>query len=258
VRRRVDASLWYNLPGIVAAYQPIAAPSHIAARQNMGAGLLGKYTATPGTAPTWSPVSGWGFTAANSQYLATGIMPAETSSWSAFAQFAGVPQTGGGAYSVFGCQKSGGGAAYFYASPYFYTTQAGFGNGNESSVSGANLAAGNIGFAGRVRYINGIAQAGSLGTGGSPPVVLTLGCKNAGATRGEYLTGTLQAVLICSRPLSLAVSALVSLQMKYCAQPEFSVWARVRNYWFAPTGGFLPAWATGINTQIGMGTGANG
>jgi hypothetical protein len=247
VRRRVDASLWYNLPGIVAAYQPIVAPSHIAARQNMGAGLLGKYTATPGVAPTWSPVTGWTFVSANATRLATGIIPIVTWSILVCGFATGM---GGGSAGAFFREANFRSAMIPYTSSYQHT----YANGGSLSTGSQIITKSVMAFAGQTAYLNGIKD-GDITAGINAIVPIFIGNREGG-DRG--LDGVIASFAMYSRPLTDAEVWLASQQMAHCEQPQFSVWARQRNYWFASTGGFLPAWATGINTQIGMGTGANG
>jgi hypothetical protein len=245
VRRHVDASLWYNLPGIVAAYQPIAAPDHIAARQNMGAGLLGKYTATPGVAPTWSPVTGWTFVSANATRLATGIIPIVT--WSILVCGFATGMGGGSAGAFF--REANLRSAMI---PYTAGYQHAYANGGSLSTGSPIETKSVMAFAGQTAYLNG-RKDGDITAGLDAIAPIFIGNREGG-DRG--LNGVIASFAAYSRILTATEVALASMQMKFCTQPEFSVWSRQRDYWFAPTGGFLPAWATGINTQIGMGTGA--
>ena len=78
---RARDNVWFNAPGVVAAYQPVAAPDSFAARQNVGNDqrMAGRHTAAPGVAPTWVSATGWTFNGTD-QYLATGVIPGSNSS----------------------------------------------------------------------------------------------------------------------------------------------------------------------------------
>ena len=84
------AAAWYLAGGVsaancIAAYTPKGAASLAASYDNNAApgnGLAdGTYDAAPGVAPTFDTATGWTFAAASSQYLATGVTPAN-SGWS--------------------------------------------------------------------------------------------------------------------------------------------------------------------------------
>ena len=75
-------AVWFNLPGIVAAYQPVACPGGpLLARINVSneQRTPGRYAAVPVVAPGFDPGYGWDFNG-STQVLATGIYPA--SGWS--------------------------------------------------------------------------------------------------------------------------------------------------------------------------------
>jgi len=81
---------WYtSVSGGLAAYDAYSAASYAASKVN----LLnsGTYDLADGVAyPTWAAGTGWTFAAANSQYLATGIIPAAfDQTWSIFVLFSG-------------------------------------------------------------------------------------------------------------------------------------------------------------------------
>jgi hypothetical protein len=211
---------WFNMAGIVAAYQPIAAPDHLAARQNMGAGLLGKYTATPGVAPTWSPVTGWRFAAA--EHLKTGLIPTYT--WTTICSFANS-----GNAVLFGSTY-----LKLFAWPFYNAGNSDWGWNNNDFLIAPRMLAGVVAYAGLNVYRNGVFDVAHTGTPALTTEMYLGAANNAGVAAFKW-TGNAMAFAMYARTLTAAEVAIASRQMAYCTQPEFSVWARQRQYFYLPT-----------------------
>lgn len=226
--RRRDPTLWFNVPGVVAAYQPVAAPDPLLARYNVGsdARMAGRYTAVPGVAPTWSSATGWMFNG-STQYLRTGVVP--FSSYSLFCQFktiAGVNAlvrlqgASGDTTSYFGLYPNYGGRAY-YSNGYQVAA------GVESSI-----ADGNMGVSGYTGYKNGVFAV-SITAGGTiePNLDLWFGCGHDPTGAVELWNGYIKAVVIISRVVSPSEAQFIARQMTYChVNPDWSAWCRRRRY----------------------------
>jgi hypothetical protein len=76
---------------VVAAWQPIAAPSYGDSLLNIGQHhrMVGKNNAIPGVAPTWVGPTGWAFNG-STQWLNSQIVA--TNSYSAIVRFTGSAQ----------------------------------------------------------------------------------------------------------------------------------------------------------------------
>lgn len=247
------SNVWFNLPGIVAAYQPIAAPERIGARQNVGQGRLGSYTAKPGTAPTWDAATGWQFNNSN-MYLDTGIKPPNTGLWSAIVRFAG----GGAADEecVFGLYDGDPRSFNIYSRISAAANSIYYRNGNSSSALAPYLAAGILGFAGNLAFRNGSQEAGTIGApSGNITHTILLGACNQ-STIKHWFSGSIQAFAVYSRTLTTVEMWQITQQMKYCEQnADWNAWARRRNYWIVPAAPtFQAAWAQRNNTLLGGGT----
>jgi hypothetical protein len=220
---------WYELGGIVAAYQPVAAPSSIDARQNVGRGRLGTFTATPGVAPTWSPATGWTFN--GTQYLSTGIVP--QLGYSMLGRFSNGVALAPNA--LCGCSDTGG-AWRFYLRPFMAAGTHRYGYGNGVLTPSGGLISGVMGLAGTNGYLNGILE-GTAGTwvNATLPVYIGAEYSTLGPTVGNFWIGNGLSIAIYSRTLSAAEMWQASLQMKYCdANPDFNAWAPRRRWFIAP------------------------
>jgi hypothetical protein len=247
VSRLLSTAVWHSLPGVVAAYQPIGAPDEISARNNIGAWqrMLGSYTATPGTAPTWSAAAGWTCNG-SAQWLGTGINnPGAT--WSLLVRFSGATKSTGaliGAYINAGSLR-------FSIWPWYTDDKHYYGNSGVLGLAGGVIS-GVLGFARVTGYNAGVAEVGSIPTGAMPAAEIQIGRNwdNASA----YWAGNFLAASVFNRSLSAAEMWLASRQMAYCeVNPTWNAWARRRNYWIAPAGGFLPAWAQNTHHLLGGG-----
>lgn len=245
--RRND-QLWANLPGIVAAYQPVRAPGPLLARYNMAAGGQSRYMATVGggLVPVWNPITGWR-SLRTRPWLATGIagMTVGAGGWSMLVQFRNAVSGGGGYLCGYYSGVSNSFAIYpTLASKVFYTT-------NSDNSQSPELTAGHLAIAGATGYRNGLADKALAGTGAVSGTITLCG---SGTTEGA--DANILAVAIYSRTLSAVEMWTASRQMAYCdVNPEWSVWGRRRQWFYGPqVGGFQAAWARGANTVIQAGS----
>ena len=249
---RADSSLWHSLPGVVAAYQPVRAPGPLLARYNMAHGGDNRWrlsnTAQP--PPSWNSRQGYVFDGAapNSLYISsvTNSLPALQSALIRFVtsntrQFKqefkfgthGSPATAG--IPVM---------AQFYGQ-WQFDVNVRFPNHPAAGVQGqaGTHCFGNGSYLGE--YATYTAAAGLLFSIGNAY------CSEATNTWGGY-TGDILAVAIYARELTFSEVWTASQQMTYCdANPEWSVWARQRQWFYGPqVGGFQAAWARGANVVL--------
>jgi hypothetical protein len=232
---RSDASLWFNLPGVVAAYQPVRAPDPLLACYNMAHGGDNRYRTEPGTAPTWRATTGWYFTAASSQYLTTGIIPAL--SWSMIIGFSAVHT--GATHTLAGMEDSGGAYPGFAINPRTSTTNRSYINGTYKNIAGV-ITSGVMGIAGQQGYLNGLADGTAITSLTLPSFTIYIGCLNydtEGSTT-NYYNGSISALAIYRKTLSAAEILTASRQMAYCdVNPDWSAWGRRRKWFFAARAG---------------------
>jgi hypothetical protein len=226
-------ALWHSLPGVVAAYQPIAAPSYNDSLLNVGMHhrMVGKYTATPGVAPTWNARTGWG--SDGTAYFVTPWLLAQTDS--VIVRYSGAQS---GDYALFGSQNLDATRSYWIKPKYsddkvYYQARA---SNAPSSVS-PGLPAGVLAISNRHGYRNGIDEGFTIGTQvidmSRPTFILGM---NKGGVFSLGFIGSMQAFLLLSRPLTAAETWLASRQMAYCElNPDWNAWAPRRRYWFAPS-----------------------
>lgn len=245
--RTRSTDLWHSLPGVVAAYQPIAAPDPFAARQNVahGGARFGVYTATtPATPLTWSKSRGWGLGAG--KYLKTGVVPVV--GYSMIVRYINANNVIAGSMTTWGvaeCNLWPAAAGQVYWS-----------HGNEFGAA-PGMVSGILCVAGTNGFRNGTWNA----TGGSSSWTSTrdiyIGCQNEAGTPSSFSTiGNIQSFLLANRTFSFAEVWLASRQMAYCEQnPDWNAWARRRRYYYAPSAasGFQAAWAARQNRLIGGG-----
>lgn len=230
--RRDDPTLWFNLPGVLAAWQSAMAPNSAMARYNQANGGTNLYRAADGVAPTWTPRTGWTFDAAT-QWLDSGIVPGN--GWTFMARFT---NDGGVNRVPMGCRSAtaGGSGVVFWATDgdaafraYDYGTRQ-----NE----GPAVTSGIMAMAGPQPYLNGVAEPNPILGTTATTHTLYLGANNNNGTAAAFLAGNLYAVAIWSRALSAAEVYLAYRQMAYCGvNPDWSAWG-VRRRWFVPLLGF--------------------
>jgi hypothetical protein len=232
IYRGASTLRWFELPGVICAYQPVMAPDPIAARQNMGQGRLGVNTATPGVAPTWSAVTGWAFIRTILTYLTTGITVVPNSSWSfmvrysSFVQHATLYQYLFGSYggfTLYGIRlapASAPGTTYFQG-----------GSGSVATETNADV----LGVAGLKGYRNGVQEA-TISANTNPAVLpFYIGAYNATGTPSGYITANIQGIAFYNRTLTATEVWQVSLQMKYCDQnDDWNVWKSQRRWFIFP------------------------
>ena len=233
-RPRSD-SVWYNLPGAIAAWQPVRAPDQLTARQNIvrDGRTAGEYKAD-GTLPAFSPLTGWEFSAGSSHYIDTGIVPDRN--YSVFVRFSGGLSPNS-AY-LFGTQS------YFVQNWDGTTFRYSLINSTFQTLG--NLTAGVVGIVGNgytngKGYQNGRLDVSGLGNGSEPTwYTLFLGALNNAGTPANHLTANIQAAIVLDAPPSPDVVMMLSHQMAWCdVNPEWSAWGRRRKYYFTPPPPFV-------------------
>jgi len=217
MNRSTDASLWWNMAGIVAAYQPIGAPGPLMARVNMARGGTNRLRATDGTAPDWSAARGWVFTAASSQYLKTGILT--STNHTIITAFAGMANQDGGGLV---------GDAWQGFSPRYYGIRHYHGASGEDMAAGSGVASGVMAVSPSGGYYNGVLETTGyvMATLGRMILIGCLGSNSAGAPSAIYATADVRAVAIYDVTLSAVQVRDASRQMAYCdSNPDWSVWS---------------------------------
>lgn len=227
--RVADQRLWFNLPGVVAAYQPIVAPDALTARQNMALGGDGRYVASPGAAPTWASSVGWTFNGTD-QWLSAGAVLTNDQSWSFILRYSGASGTN----RAIALSRTGTGTTDFgvyisdYTATYVY-------NGSYLLVNHSSITGGVWAITGNGAYLNGAAVTGTISAGsGTATVAFPIGAMDDDGARSLWYAGNIQAVAIYNRKLTAAEVWLASQQLARCEfVADYSAWAPVRR-WFLP------------------------
>lgn len=252
---RNDPTVWYNMPGVVAAYQPQYAPGFVTSLQNMRNGGDAGYTAMVGVAPTHNPVTGWTFNGI-SQYLKTDILP--DTNRSIMVQLQNVPavanQTpiGGRTDSnnglfIISNDGSNNNVVYRYG----------------DNIIRAPAASGTINLcrAGVFCFRNGVAD-GAAGISSSSATLnaMYLGALNSAGSPGVWFAGVMSAVVIFDRDRILTPSEVwdTYLQMAHLNNPAWSAWARKRQYYYAPAAAAIRWPGVGRGGPVGGSIGIRG
>lgn len=216
-----DSSLWFNMAGIVAAYQPVAAPGPLQARYNMARGGTNAYQAT-GTPPTWAAPTGWTFDG-STHYLDTGLVPVRAA-WSIIARYSGTT-TASPERCVLGAQQSS--SCTIAVGGYWYGDQCYCGNGTEA-IAAPQLLSGTLAMAGPLFYRDGVFDSSQNSGADTNTRSLYIGALNIGSVSSRH-QGNIQAIAIYARALSAAEVWSVTRQMQYCEKnPDWSVWSTPR------------------------------
>lgn len=223
-----STDVWFNLPGVVAAYQQIAAPDSLAARQNVAhdARRTGVYTTITSTPPNWSSLAGCRFIGANEQYLDTQLVMAAGMSW--LVRFANTT-------SQNLCGVDQGANLSFYLQPH-RTYSVYYANGGQQIV-GAETNLGVLGCAGPRAYRNGVDMGVTMtSVVGTPSLSFTFGrINNLTPYTATSHTGDVLAAVFARRIFSASDMYQISRQMAYChVNPDWSAWGRRRRYYYAP------------------------
>lgn len=243
-----DSSLWFNLAGVVAAYQPVRAPGPMAARYNQAHGGDNRYKLIiGGTVPTFSPFTGW--THDVTHYWDTGIY--SFYDWTGVVRYTDV--------LVNQCEYSLNGdvsaprlscGGMWTGSTQFITR---WGDGYRiSEIADSTRGVGCQAW--KNQYKDGVYLGQSSGSwSAGTPSGTTM---KIGAPRSPAQLKVL-CVAIYARTLSPAEVWSVSRQMAYCEiNPDWSAWGR-RRQWFYLAPSFLAAWAARNNQTIGPGQGTS-
>lgn len=211
---RRAAADWWQVAGqtCVAAYKAVGALDLATSYVNLA--NPGTYDAAPGTAPTLG-AAGWVFDG-STQYLTTGIVPANNQQWSILARIDLTLPNVVDYRSPIGCASNG--PTYFgfeITSTYNRTY---FSNGNYGSIAPA-FGSGILCMAGLAFYVDGVLK-GNLGTSaGTPSHELFIGAYNNLGTPIEFWLGTIATIAIykptepSTTPMSAAEVASLTTRM---------------------------------------------
>lgn len=245
---RNDQTAWWNLPGAVAAYQPVKAISPKMALYNMACGGNGKYSQSASVAPAWTEHTGWTFP--GTAYLRSYIPVRDT--WSLFVCSHQITSVDGYLFSSMNASEE----IAITVGALTGNIWARIGNGSWRTFSvGVGTTLHTFAVSNGLLYLDGNY------------VTTTTASKSVTATRNSFgsnwpgygpynlFNGTIKAAAIYDRAVSAAEAYTVSRQMAYCnVNPDWSVWGRRRRWYYdsvLPT--FQAAWAAHSNAQIGTG-----
>lgn len=218
---RSDPTLWFNLPGVVAAWQPVGAPNSLLARYNMAHGGDNRYRAAiVGAGPTWNPITGWYFAGNTTDYLNTGLTFAGP--WSTVFRITGATANNG---YLYGSSASAYRHSIRIASTelYYYYADKSVYKGLATSYLTSTLAITNTG-----GYKNGVLDGAFTSPAWSGSFTLFLG--RSGGEAG--FPTNMPAFAVYARTLTPAEVRSASHQITYAnVNPEWSVWG-VRRKWF--------------------------
>jgi hypothetical protein len=204
------SNAWWATGGIsascVAAYKPLGAASLATSYVNLA--NPGTNNATPGTAPTFAAATGWTFSAASSQYLKTGIQPADN--WSAFVRYSNTTD-GVNNQFLLGSRNGSTATRFFLAVNSAASNAVSYGLGD--TVNGApELLTGCIGFAGHQGYRNGVADGAVIGAwSGTGQTNIFIGgytTDGANPSAGLFYSGTILAVVFYNSTITAQAAAL--------------------------------------------------
>lgn len=189
--------------GAVAVYQPKGAASLVASYVDLSGN---GNDALPIVAPTLD-ASGWVFS--GTQYLDSGVVPANDQTWSMIVRFSGISTNSmlGGCYGGSDASRI---SIQVNTGPANNVT---YSNGGQISVAPA-IAEGNLAFAGEIAYRNGVAEAGTISPeGGTNANSAYIGARHDTGGPILMMTGKIQAWALYDNTLTAEKIAAVYAAM---------------------------------------------
>jgi hypothetical protein len=181
---------WYlagavALANCVAAYQFKGAESQAASYVNLAS--PGTYDLNPLAAPAFDTATGLAF--AGAAWLDTGIVPIGDQTWSMFIQFSDANASDFRSLAEVLEGANAFGISPNYSNAYYFNVTFRYGVGQ--------LAGGNLGFAGKQGYRNGVADGAALSAATKEfSLSLYIGARHMAASTDQKLRGKIQAVSI--------------------------------------------------------------
>jgi hypothetical protein len=209
------ASGWWDndgaISGCVAAYAAVGAASLAASYVNLQ--NPGTYDASAGVAPTFAAATGWTFNG-TTQYLTTGITPANDQTWSVLVCFSDGATQGGGGAAAFGAYRTSGGVRRFYYITHYVDNNAYVANGGQSARS-PGIDSGVVGFRGAQPVRNGSDDGAALAAGAAGAHgPIALGSANNPDDGGKlYWSGKIRAIAIYNTTLTAGQAATLTTLM---------------------------------------------
>jgi hypothetical protein len=210
--RASAAVQWWLSGGVsaanaVAVYQPKGATSLAASYSNLAS--PGTYDAAPGVAPSFDAATGWTFDG-STQYLTTGVVPANDQTWSMLIRFSNRANQSALAAGWTTAAYGRGFGVWLYNAGNYYD------NGNELYAASGAHNSGVVGIAGNKGYRDGRAEAGTIGGWtGTSLAQIPIGALFVHST-GNYsnkYAGKIQALAIYNTTLSAAQALAISSAM---------------------------------------------
>jgi len=202
-----------NPANCVAAYQAKGAANYEASKINLANPGTYNLAEIGGGSVNWANSTGWGGFVSLTRCLNTGVTPALNLTWSMFVRFSDYSTSN---YEVlagyYNAKKSG-----FLFGPHYDNDMVSF-HGNDDYTQIANnpprIAYGVYGFAGRIPYRNGSAEANTFGTyAGNSPLTIYIGARCLASGVGNYFSGNIQAVVVYNTTLTANQVAALSTAM---------------------------------------------
>jgi hypothetical protein len=204
------AASWWLEGGVAAAnaivvYQPKGAASLAASYTNLA--NPGTYNAAPGKAPAFDTATGWGFTAASSQYLiSSGFAIANDQTASVLVRVSDVAATGRRVAIGFNNE--------FWISPSWDATYKFYvSRGGSQKLYTPIATSGVLGTAGLANYLNGASLGNHSAQSASGNITSFAIGANSATSPANYLTGNVLAFALYNTTLSAPQVAAISAAM---------------------------------------------
>lgn len=203
---------WYLAGGVdeadcIAAYQAIGASTIFAAYTNLA--NPGTYDLTAGITPGFDISYGWSFNGVD-QYLRSTMVPNNDQTWSVIVRFS--EQSGTGDKALTGALNAAATSGLALIADKANTVS--YRNGDTPSTFAPKLATGILAIAGNKAYRDGVAEAGTLGTGtGTLSQTIIGGVGYAGNAAAWFCNVKIQAIAFYHAVLTPSQVAAITTAM---------------------------------------------